>query len=92
MSSDEPTWQVIIDRDARRSLRRLPKPLAARIRNAISSLANDPRPHGSTQLVGFSNLWRIRVGDWRIIYAIEDEQLIVVVVQLGPRGSVYPNL
>jgi mRNA interferase RelE/StbE len=92
MSSDRPSWQIIIDRDARRSLRRLPKPLEARIRSAISGLASEPRPPSCVKLVGFTNLWRIRVGDWRIVYVIEDDQLIIVVVEIGPRGSAYRNL
>jgi mRNA interferase RelE/StbE len=92
MSSGRPTWQVIIDRDAQRQLRRLPKNLAARIRTAIRNLASNPRPRGCIKLTGFDNLWRIKVGDWRIIYAIHDDQLLVVVVKVEPRGSAYRNL
>lgn len=92
MPSNQPTWQVIIERAAERSLRRLPKPLTARIRAAIHGLALDPRPPGCLKLTGYDNLWRIRIGDWRIIYAIHDDQLIVVVVEVEPRGGAYRNL
>ncbi|TXH47636.1 MAG: type II toxin-antitoxin system RelE/ParE family toxin [Desulfurellales bacterium] len=89
MPNSQPAWQVRIDRAAERAMRRLPKPLLTRIQAAIDRLALDPRPPGCLKLTGSDNLWRIRVGDWRILYAIEDDQLIIVVVEIGPRGDVY---
>jgi mRNA interferase RelE/StbE len=59
---------------------------------AIRSLADDPRPPGCKRLSGHDALYRIRVGDWRIIYAIEDDKLIVLIVEIGPRGRVYRGL
>lgn len=85
-------WQVVVHRRAERALRRLPRNLLERIRRAIAQLASNPRPPGCTRLAGTEHLYRIRVGDWRIVYAIEDEQLIVLIVDVGPRGSVYRNL
>jgi mRNA interferase RelE/StbE len=82
-------YRVEIERDAAKALRRLPKNLLGRIRAAIWDLADDPRPPGYIKLAGFEDLYRIRVGDWRIIYTIEDERLLVLVVEIGPRGSVY---
>lgn len=92
MPSKPSAWQIIVERAAERSLHRLPKPLAARVQAAINRLALDPRPPGCLKLTGYDNLWRIRVGDWRIIYAIHDDQLIVVVVEVEPRGDAYRNL
>lgn len=85
-------WRVQTERQVERALRRLPKPLLARIRAAIASLADEPRPHGYRKLVGFENLYRIRVGDWRIVYAIEDELMIILIVEVSPRGDAYRGL
>lgn len=85
-------FQIRIQRRPRRYLRRLPKPVLQRIRTAIRALAENPRPQGYEALSGFENLYRIRVGDWRVIYSIEDEELIVLIVEVGPRGQVYRNL
>ena len=89
---NEPKWRVKTDRQVEKILRRLPRPLLARIREAIVNLADDPRPHGHRKLVGFENLYRIRVGDWRIVYATEDELLFILVVEVSPRGDAYRNL
>jgi len=62
-----------------------------RIRDAVRSLAEDPRPIGYKKMSGYDNLYRIRVGDWRIIYAIEDDRLIVLVLEVAPRSGIYRN-
>jgi len=86
------SWQVIIHRKAERVLKRLDGDMLERIRQAIRGLASEPRPIGYKKLTGHENLYRIRVGDWRIIYAIEDKQLIVLVLEIAPRGGAYRNL
>lgn len=85
-------WQVIIHRKAERVLKRLDGDTLERIRQAIRGLASEPRPSGYKKLTGYENLYRVRVGDWRIIYAIEDKQLIVLVLEISPRGGAYRNL
>lgn len=85
-------WRIEQERQVERALRRLPKPVLARLRSAIRSLAQDPRPPGSKKLAGFNNLYRIRVGDWRITYAIEDDILLILIVEVAPRGGAYRNL
>jgi mRNA interferase RelE/StbE len=82
-------YQIEVDRDVLRVLRRLPRDLAARIDKAIQLLADEPRPAGCKRLVGREDLFRIRVGDWRIIYTIKDDLLVVLVLELGARGGVY---
>ena len=89
MPEAERHWQVIIDRQPERVFRRLPKPLLQRIREKISSLATDPRPPSCKKLVGHDNLYRVRVGDWRISYAVEDDRLIVLVIEVAPRSGAY---
>jgi mRNA interferase RelE/StbE len=71
---------------AARQLRKLDPPTARRIQGAIALLADDPRPPASRPLIG-RPAWR--VGDYRVIYTIEDDRLVVVVVTLGHRRDVY---
>ena len=73
---------------ARRALKRIDHKDQARIRGAIALLAADPRPPGATALRGRPGL-RIRIGNYRVLYTIEDERLLVVVVALGHRREVY---
>ncbi|WP_236793854.1 type II toxin-antitoxin system RelE/ParE family toxin [Amycolatopsis sp. GM8] len=77
---------------ARKELDRLDRPVRARILRKIAALADDPRPHGVVRLTGTSDLWRIRIGDYRVVYTIEDNRLIVTVVRVAPRGAVYRAL
>ncbi len=88
----ENRWRIQTDRQVERVLRRLPRPLLARIRTAIANLTSDPRPPGHRKLVGFANPYGIRVGDWRIVYAIEDDILLILVIEVSPRGDAYRNL
>ena len=54
----------------------------------IESLGNDPRPHGCKKLAG-SEYWRIRVGDYRVVYSIDDKELLVLVIRVAHRREVY---
>ena len=76
---------------ARKDLLRIPEPHRQRLRVAIRQLAIEPRPPEIEMLAGRHDprQWRIRVGDYRIIYEIQDVQLLVLVVRLGHRGEVY---
>jgi mRNA interferase RelE/StbE len=69
-------------------LRKLDPQAAGRVRAAIALLADDPRPPAARRLRG-RPAWRVRVGDYRIIYTIEDAVLLVVVVAVGHRRDVY---
>ncbi|HET9116032.1 MAG TPA: type II toxin-antitoxin system RelE/ParE family toxin [Gaiellaceae bacterium] len=71
-----------------RALRKLEPPVARRVQGAIALLAEDPRPPASRPLRG-RPAWRVRVGDYRVIYTIEDDVLLVVVVTLGRRRDIY---
>lgn len=73
---------------AARGLRKLEPQVRRRIQGAIALLAADPRPPGARALQGRPGL-RVRVGDYRIIYTVEDDVLLVVVVRLGHRRDVY---
>jgi mRNA interferase RelE/StbE len=71
-----------------RALRKLDPPVARRVQGAIALLARDPRPPAARALKGRDGL-RVRVGDYRIIYTVQDDILLVVVVTLGHRRDVY---
>lgn len=72
-------------------LRKLDKPALQRIVEKIYTLRQDPRPHGVKKLEGEKNLYRVRQGDYRIIYEIHDNVLIVEVIKIGHRSDVYRN-
>ena len=80
--------QVILPKSARKELDRLPEQIAGRILAALAGLETQPRPTGCKKLRGES-AWRIRVGDYRVIYEIHDRILRVVVVTVGHRREVY---
>ena len=83
-------YAVYVAPAADRGLRKLPDAAQRRIVSAIEALANDPRPPGAKKLAGQAkNLWRIRVDDYRIMYQIQDERLIVLVPRTGHRGEIY---
>lgn len=71
-----------------RSLKSIPKKDVVRILRKTESLSDDPRPSGSQKLTG-DEKYRIRQGNYRIIYSIEDDRLIVIVVKVGHRREVY---
>ena len=82
------SYTVVVERAARQALRRIPKSMAERLYNAMMALGDDPRPHGAIKMSGRDS-WRIRVGQYRVIYEINDGTLIVTVLAAGPRGGVY---
>ena len=88
----QPRWQVIFLREPEKVFRKLPKDLLKRIRKVIDDLAINPIPAGSKKLVGYDNLYRMRVGDWRISYAVEQDRLIVFILEISPRGGAYRKL
>ena len=72
-----------------RQLQRFPKPDRKKILLKIESLASDPRPHGYKELVGFKGFYRIRVGNYRVIYNIFDDIFIVSVIKVANRRDAY---
>jgi len=83
------SYAVRLDGRTAKVLDRLPGDLHARILRKLETLEVDPRPNGAEKLSGPEDLYRVRVGDWRIVYAIRDRELVVIVVRIGHRGDVY---
>jgi mRNA interferase RelE/StbE len=75
-----------------RALRKLDPPVRDRVLRTLRSLEADPRREGAKRLAGPGELWRVRVGDYRIVYEIRDDRLLVLVVRLGHRREVYRGL
>ena len=82
------SYNVGIARSAQRDFAGLPPHIQPRIFDAINSLGRDPRPPGCRKLTGRPG-WRIRVGDYRVIYDIDDAAGVVTVIEIGHRGDIY---
>jgi len=83
------TYTVTILPSALDHLAEIPRPDQRRIKERIDGLAADPRPPGAKKLQGESDLFRLRSGNYRVIYSIEDVRLIVLVIRSGHRRDVY---
>ena len=82
-------YKVIITSHAERELKRLDRSTKNRIVPAALALSDNPRPHGCLKVKGEDRLWRIRVGDWRVGYEIDDEMSVVRIVTVGHRREFY---
>ena len=82
-------YTVIVERGALRDLKRLPAQIRTRIDERILALATNPRPQGVEKLSGSDCSYRLRIGDYRILYEIHDQILHVLVVKIGHRREVY---
>ena len=82
-------YEILLERRAERDLRQLSAEMFQRVVAAIQSLANDPRPSGCKKLTGSKNDWRIRVGDYRVLYEIGDRVKVVRVMRVRHRRDVY---
>jgi len=81
-------YTVFIRKSAQKSIARLASSIQDRIFHAIRELASDPRPVGVKKLAG-REAWRIRIGDYRVIYEIYDDRRVVIVIVVGHRREVY---
>lgn len=81
-------YQLLIEKQVEKQLERIPEPDYSRVKTAINSLAKDPRPNGYKKLKGRTG-YRIRQGDYRIVYDINDHILTVFIVAAGHRKDIY---
>ena len=86
------TYSVVLTRSAEKSLARLPNSITKSIVALLQTLQHNPRPAGCKKLKGYKNLWRIRFGDYRIVYAIEEVILLIDVREIGHRKDIYDHL
>jgi mRNA interferase RelE/StbE len=85
-------FALVIEPKPRKALEKLDQRSQARIFSAMKLLTANPRPSKAMQMVGFESFWRIRVGDFRVIYTVRDQELVILVVSIGHRKDVYRKL
>lgn len=83
------SYRVEFTTAAARQVKKLPRLARDRILDAIECLGEDPRPSGARKLTGEHTAWRIRIGDYRVIYDVFDAELVVTVVRAAHRREVY---
>lgn len=83
------TYEIVLTKSAQKKLAKLSKELQILIGTAINNLAKNPRPSGCKKLKGSKTDYRIRIGDYRVIYEIRDGKLVVLVLNVGHRKDVY---
>jgi mRNA interferase RelE/StbE len=83
------SYVVEVKPPARKELEELPDNVLARVVHKLESLADNPRPAGCKKLKGYKDQWRVRVGDWRVVYVIDDTAKLVTVTRIAHRREVY---
>lgn len=82
-------YQISFGKKAEKQFTKLPRATQVRLMQKIDMLAINPRPSGVTKLSGEEAIYRIRDGDYRIVYSIQDTALMVLVVKIGHRRDIY---
>jgi len=82
-------YKIVFSKSAAKELSKFPSTVNNRVIKAVLELSDNPRPQGAKKLKGGSENWRIRIGDYRVVYAIDDEILIVDVRKAGHRKDIY---
>ena len=80
---------IEISRTAEKQLKRLNRDNQRRVVKAIVALAEDPRPPGSRKLAGYDDVFRIRVGPYRVLYSVSEKKLVIIILKIGHRKDVY---
>jgi mRNA interferase RelE/StbE len=83
------SYKILVPASIEKQLSKIPKRIAIRIREAIRSLATDPRPDGCKKLKGSKSDYRIREGDYRIIYEVRDDELVILLIMVANRREAY---
>lgn len=86
-----PKYQIFYKKSVDKDLRKLPQKIRAQIVRKILILASDPLPDGVTKLRGSNNLYRIRHTDYRIIYQLQNEKLVIMIIKIAHRKEVYSD-
>lgn len=83
-------YKVVLSKSAEKALNKYSEPLLSRLLKAVRKLESDPHPHGCKKLQGSSEtLWRIRIGDYRIIYSVDNKVHIIDIREVGHRRDIY---
>lgn len=84
-------YKVELKKTAEKALFKLPKPVIVKVIHLLKGLEQDPRPNGCKKLTGSSNSYRVRTGNYRVVYSIFDDVLVVDVIKIGHRKEIYKN-
>ena len=84
-----PAYTVSVSRPAQKEIKALEQTVRNRVLTAIRSLTGMPRPAGCRKLVGAQNRWRVRIGDWRVIYTINDDNHAIEIIAVRHRSKAY---
>jgi mRNA interferase RelE/StbE len=84
-----PDYSLAIKQSAQKELDSLDDTVFARIDRKVLPLADNPRPGGCKKLKGHKDQWRLRVGDWRVLYIIEDATKLVTITAIAHRREIY---
>ena len=82
-------YSISFVRSARKELESLPVPLLRRVLTKIEGLSKNPRPVGCKNLLGSQNLWRIRIGDYRVVYSVIDREVRIEIITVRHRSQAY---
>jgi mRNA interferase RelE/StbE len=82
-------YRIEVSATAERQLKKIRRDDKVRILRALSLLANEPRPGGCKKMSGYDDIYRIRIGNYRVIYEIDGKRIIVVILKIGHRREVY---
>jgi mRNA interferase RelE/StbE len=82
-------YAVEVKPPARKELEALPDKVLSRVVRKLESLSHTPRPAGCKKLKGYKDQWRVRVGDWRVVYIVDDSAKLVSVTRIAHRREVY---
>jgi mRNA interferase RelE/StbE len=82
-------YSVEVKPSARKELEALPDNVLARVLRKIDSLRSTPRPAGCKKLKGYKDQWRVRVGDWRVVYIIDEAAKLISITRIAHRREVY---
>jgi mRNA interferase RelE/StbE len=82
-------YRIEVSATAERQIRKLPRADQIRVIRVIQALATDPRPAGCRKLSGHDDVFRVRIGRYRILYSIEDRRVVIVVLKVGDRKDIY---
>ena len=86
------SYKIVFDRPAEKQFRRLPTEVRQALARRVSALAEDPRPPDSRKLEGTEDCYRLRQGDYRLVYTILEDRIVVLVLRVGHRGDVYRGI
>jgi len=83
------SYEIEITRTAEKQLKKLQRAEQGRVVAAVLRLADEPRPRGSRKLTGYDDVFRIRVGTYRILYSVSGRRLVIIILKVGHRRDVY---